>query len=66
MPEPKSTAPTTTAPKTTAEEITDERQADWDKQDEEVRLITETVEPEHPRPRAGITESGSGADGQGV
>lgn len=51
-------------PKTTPEKITEERQAEWDKQDEEVRLITETVEPAKPHPRAGITESGSGADGQ--
>ena len=53
-------------PKTTPEEITAGRQAEWDKQDEEVRLITETVEPAKPHPRAGITEGGSGADGQGT
>ena len=43
------------------------RERDWAKQDDEVRRITDTVLPKQDAPpRAGITESGSGADGQGT
>ena len=54
-------------PKKTPDEITEERADDWDQQDEEVRQITQTIVPRSDAPpRAGITESGSGADQQGV
>ena len=44
-----------------------QREQEWAEQDDEVRRITDTVLPKQDAPpRAGITESGSGADGQGT
>ncbi len=41
-----------------------ERRREWDKQDQEVERITQTVEPGSAAPsRANITGPGSGADG---